>query len=296
MFYLLKIMRVLARLVNNEKHRPCGPGRGEAMAASGHSDGTVGKALALLDDVASIGRPVRFSDLLARGAYPKATLHRLLQTLTSQGMLAYDAEAHSYRPGLRLVRLAHAAWAQSSLAPIARDHLDALSKQTGLTVHLAQLDAGHVLYVDKRNAAWPIDMFSQAGKIGPAYCTGIGKALLAFLDPPALEAALERQAFHRFTPATITDAPTLRVELDRVRARGLAFDREEHEPGIICLAAPILSAGGRALGALSITTTTERHRPGALEAMAPALVGTAGAIAADAADWLFPEPADITKE
>lgn len=266
------------------------------MAVSGHSDGTVGKALALLDDVATIGRPVRFSDLLARGAFPKATLHRLLQTLTSQGMLAYDPEAHSYRPGLRLVRLAHAAWAQSSLAPIARRHLDALSQKTGLTVHLAQLDSGHVLYVDKRNAARPVDMFSQAGKIGPAYCTGVGKALLAWLEPAALETALDRQAFHRFTGATITDAEALRAELALIRARGLAIDREEHEPGIICLAAPILTAGGRALGALSITTTTERHRLPALEAMAPALRATAGAIAADAADWQFPEPGDIAKE
>jgi IclR family transcriptional regulator, KDG regulon repressor len=260
------------------------------MDVSGHSDGTVGKALGLLDAVAAAGRPVRFSDLLAGGSFPKATLHRLLQTLTSQGMLAYDPATHSYRPGLRLVRLAHAAWAQSSLAPIARPHLDALSARTGLTVHLAQLDGGHVLYVDKRNAARPVDMFSQAGKIGPAYCTGVGKVLLAWLEPAALEAALDRQAFHRFTPATLTDPEALRAELAAIRGRGLALDREEHEPGIICLAAPILTVRGRALGALSITTTTERHTRAALEAMAPALRSTARAIADDAADWLFPEP------
>lgn len=260
------------------------------MAGTGHGDGTVGKALALLDDVAATGGPVRFSDLLLRNAYPKATLHRLLQTLTNQGMLAHDPVTHSYRPGLRLVRLAHSAWAQSSLAPIARRHLDRLSARTGLTVHLAQLDGGHVLYVDKRNAARPIDMFSQAGKIGPAYCTGVGKAMLAWLEPAALDAALARQAFHRFTPATLTGPEALRAELAAIRDLGLALDREEHEPGIICLAAPVLSQRGRVLGAISITTTTERDGLAALEGLAPELQATAKAIASEAADWLFPEP------
>ena len=68
-----------------------------------------------------------------------------------------------------------------SLAQVARPYLDALSAEVGETVHLAQLDHGQVLYVDKRNARQPIEMFSQAGKVGPAYCTGVGKAMLAHL-------------------------------------------------------------------------------------------------------------------
>ena len=261
------------------------------MAQPDKSDGTVGKALALLQDIAEGGRPVRFAELLARNPYPKATLHRLLQTLASQGMIAHDPVAHTYRPGLRLVRLAHAAWAQSSLAPLARPHLDALAARTGETVHLAQLDGGHVLYVDKRNAARPVEMFSQAGKIGPAYCTGVGKALLAWLDPPALEAALARQAFHRFTAATVGDAAALREELARIRAEGLAWDREEHEPGIVCVAAPILSAAGRPLGALSITGTTDRLGLDGLAALAPDLRAAARAVAAEAEAWRFPDAA-----
>jgi DNA-binding IclR family transcriptional regulator len=67
-------------------------------------------------------------------------------------MLSFDPERQTYAPGLRLVRLAHAAWQASSLAPIARPYLDELSRATGETVHLAQLDGGQVLYVDKRNA------------------------------------------------------------------------------------------------------------------------------------------------
>ena len=129
--------------------------------------------------------------------YPKATLFRFLQTLVSQGMLSLDPETSSYSLGVRLVRLAHAAWKQSSLAPVARPFLDALSAEMGETVHLAQLDGAHVLYVDKRNARVPIEMFSQAGKVGPAYCTGVGKAMLAFLPADQLGRLMPQMAFHR---------------------------------------------------------------------------------------------------
>lgn len=259
------------------------------MTTATGADGTVGKALDVLEQVAAFGRPVRFSDLLADSAYPKATLYRLLQTLTHQGMLAHDPATGSYSPGLRLVRLAHAAWASSSLAPVARPWLDALAAETGETIHLAQLDQGMVLYVDKRNAARPVEMFSSAGKVGPAHCTGVGKAMLAFLPEPDLDAAISRQSFHAFTPATLDTPDKLRAELAAIRARGHAFDREEHEPGIICCAVPILTRAGRVIGALSLTSTTRRTTLAALESQAGRLKDIAAAIAGAAEDWRFPE-------
>ena len=228
------------------------------MATRATGDGTVGKALEVLDQVASFGRPVRFGELLDQSRFPKATLYRFVQTLTNQGMLAFDAERQTYAPGLRLVRLAHAAWDQSSLAPVARPFLDALSAEIGETVHLAQLDGGQVLYVDKRNARDPIEMFSQAGKVGPAYCTGVGKAMLAYLGAEALNDALDQQSFHRFTEHTLATRTALREALHKIRARGFAFDREEHEPGIICVAVPIVTVNGRLLGAMSVTSSTAR--------------------------------------
>lgn len=260
------------------------------MGANEPGDGTVGKALDVLDMVASAGRPQRFSDLVPASPYPKATLYRLLKSLVHQGMLACDPETGAYSPGLRLVRLAHAAWAQSSLAPIARPFVDALSAATGETIHLAQLEQGQVLYVDKRNAARPVEMFAQAGKVGPAYCTGVGKAMLAWLDPAALDAALLRQSFHRFTDTTLTTRAALTAELAAIRARGFAFDREEHEPGIICVAAPILTQAGRVIGALSVTSTTARMTVDEMaDRLAPAIRDTAAEIAWSAESWRFPE-------
>lgn len=255
----------------------------------GEGDGTVGKALDVLDRVAAFGRPVRFVELLPDSPYPKPTLYRLVQTLTSQGMLTHDTERGTYALGVRLVRLAHAAWKQSSLAPLARPHIDALSAEVGETVHLAQLDNAQVLYVDKRNARQPIEMFSQAGKVGPAYCTGVGKAMLAFLPEPALARALRQQSFHRFTPETLTTEATLRAELAAIRSRGHAYDREEHEAGIICVAVPILSQGGSVLGAMSVTGSTSRTTLAVLDSLVPRIRAAARAISAEAESWRFPE-------
>ncbi len=253
------------------------------------SDGTVGKALDVLDLVVSHGRPARFSDLLEASPFPRATLHRLLQTLTSQGLLTQDPTDQSYRPGLRLVRLAHAAWAQSSLAPVARAWIDRLADDLGKTIHLAELDQGQVLYIDKRDARSPVRMFSQAGKVGPAYCTAVGKAMLAHLDPAALEAALRQQSFHAFTARSHTSRTTLAEDLARIRARGHALDDEEHEAGIICAAVPILSTAGRVIGALSVTATTAQTTLATLEALVPQLRDAARDIAREAEVWRFPE-------
>lgn len=258
------------------------------MSSQANKDGTVGKALEILDDVAAFGRPVRFNDLLANSKHPKATLYRLMQTLTNQGMLDFNPDHQTYAPGVRLVRLAHSAWQQSSLAPIAKPAVDRLSKTLKQTIHLAQLDNGQVLYVDKRDASRPIEMFSQAGKVGPGYCTGVGKAMLAFLDQEKQAKALAQQAFYAFTENTITDCDKLCAELSEIRKTGVSFDKEEHEPNIICVAVPILADSGHVLGGLSITSSTNRTTINDLKDFAPQMKLAAKEIATASENWQFP--------
>jgi DNA-binding IclR family transcriptional regulator len=252
-------------------------------------DGTVGKALEVLDQIAAFGRPVRFGEVLDASPYPKATLYRLVQTLTRQRILSYDPDRQAYAPGMRLVRLAHAAWRQASLAPIARPYLDQISQDIDHTIHLAQLDAGQVLYVDKRNAPNPIEMYSQAGKVGPAYCTGVGKAMMAYLSEPDLSRILSQQSYHRFTDQTLCDEASLRAELQQIRERGYAFDNEEHERNIICVAMPILTLSGRVLGALSITSSINRTSLAELEKLVPQLRQITRRISEEAESWHFPD-------
>ncbi|MEX3017888.1 IclR family transcriptional regulator [Gymnodinialimonas hymeniacidonis] len=267
-------------------------GKPVASEASDSSDGTVGKALTVLDTVASYGRPVRFGELLADSPFPKATLYRLMQVLTKQSMLTYDPDRQTYAPGLRLVRLAHSAWQSASLAPVARPYLEALSAEVGETVHLAQLDGGQVLYVDKINARDPLQMYSQAGKVGPVYCTGVGKAMAAFLPAADQEKLLLQQSYHPFTAHTLSTPDDLRAELHAIVERGHAYDREEHEPGIICVAVPIITRAGRVLGAVSVTSSTERTSLDGLDAHLPRINDAVSSIAGEAQDWRFPDAAE----
>lgn len=252
------------------------------------ADGTVGKALQVLDQVAEFGRPVRFSELLHASPFPKPTLYRFVQTLTNQGMLAFDSDRQTYAPGVRLVRLAHSAWRNSSLAAVARPFIDALAGEVPETVHLAQLDNGHVLFVDKRQATTQFETWAQAGKVAPGYCTGVGKAILAHLSEDQLARAMRHQAFEPNTQATITDVASLTTELECIRRDGVAFDRQEHEQGIISIAAPILTKTKRPIGAVSIATATTRRDLEGLDDFRSALLHATQAIGAEAEAWHFP--------
>lgn len=253
-----------------------------------NKDGTVGKALEILDLVAGLGRPARFTELLSLSPHPKATLYRFLQTLTNQGMLTYDDDRQSYSLGLRLVRLAHSAWKSASLAPVAEHILDELAHEVGETIHLAQMENGQVLFVDKRRATALFETQAQAGRVAPAHCTGVGKAILAYMSPERLERALKQQAFVKYTPASHMDRQSLMDEFDEIRESGVAFDREEHEQGIISIAAPILLQTGKVVGAISIATSTNRHTLKDLEDFKPALIRATQLIGDAATVWQFP--------
>lgn len=252
-------------------------------------DGTVGKALEILDSVAQFDHGARFSDLQEICDFPKATLYRFLQILTNQGMLHYDEESRSYRVGLRLVRMAHKAWQQSSLAPIAAKILSDLADEAKETIHLAQMEAGQVLFIDKYRTSSRFDTLAQAGRIAPAHCTGVGKAILAHLNPRRFEEAMSQQNFAPLTAATHQSAESLIAELEVIRAEGVAFDREEHEQGIISIAAPIITETGGVLGAVSIATTTTRHSLDSLLAFKPPLITATNEIGQAASAWQFPQ-------
>lgn len=258
------------------------------MTAAPTGSGTVKKALVVLEQVASFERPVRFSEVLEISDFPKGTLYRLMRTLADQSMLSFNPEDQTYNVGVRLIRLAHSAWKNASLAPIARPFIESLAAEVGETIHLAQIDNGQVLFIDKLQAADRSDTLAKAGKVAPAYCTGVGKAMLAFMAPKRVELALQQQAYFKYTPSTHGSPDTLIPELQQIRDDGIAFDREEHEQGIISIAAPILSENGRVLGAVSVATSTTHHSLKSLNAFREPLVKTTEKIGAEATSWQFP--------
>lgn len=255
---------------------------------TGSGTGTLGKAIAVLETVALADRPMRFTDVLAVSDQPRGTLHRQLSHLVQEGLLELRPD-HSYTPGLRLLKLASASWARNEFRAVAAPFLEALHRQTGETVHLGVLRGREIIYLDKVESRQAVRMNSQIGNASPVYCTGVGKAALSTLDDEALEMILSGMDLRRFTPQTITDRAALLVELDTIRRSGIAFDREEHEPGIRCAAAPVFDAGRALVAGVSVTGPAYRVGQDRLDGWAPLVRDAARAIMADLSARLGPQ-------
>ena len=242
--------------------------------------GTLGKVLAVLETVVSADRPLRFSDILALSGQPRGTLHRQLSHLVEEGMLTQDRELR-YEPGLRLLKFAHRSWSKNRFRAVAQPHLRRLHEETGETVHLGVLRGTEIVYVDKVESWQTVRMESQIGSASPVYCTGLGKAALCALPPARLAEVLDALVFQRFTASTHLSAASLTRDLDAARARGYAFDREEHEAEIRCVAAPIHDAGFDLVAAISVTGPAYRVSMEQLEAWAEPVRRAAVAISED---------------
>ena len=250
--------------------------------------GTLGKAMAVLETVALADGPMRFTDVLGVSGQPRGTLHRQLSHLVQEGLLDLNGD-HAYVPGLRLLKLASASWARNELRMVAAPFLEALHGETGETVHLGVLRGREIIYLDKVESRQAVRMNSQIGNASPAYCTGVGKAALSTFDGPALDAVLSGLEYHRFTPATIIGRAALLAELEAIRHTGIAFDREEHEPGIRCVAAPVFDKGRTLAAGISVTGPAYRVGEERLEGWAPLVREAARAIIAELPARLGPQ-------
>ncbi|NWF69698.1 MAG: ATP-binding cassette domain-containing protein [Chloroflexi bacterium] len=135
-----------------------------------------------------------------------------------------------------------------------------LRDQLHETVHLAVLEreAMRLLYLDKFGGEQSIAMMSRTGGTAPLTCTGLGKVLLAYEPSAQVEAWFKQQTIPAFTETTITDSATLMRELSAIRENGFGLDREEHERGIRCIAAPVYGETGEVIAAISVTGSSER--------------------------------------
>ena len=214
--------------------------------------GTLGKAMEVLNIVATSPAPLRFTEILAQSEQPRGTLHRQLTNLLEEGLLTVNRD-HSYELGLKLLSLASKAWSGNQFRMIAEPHLTHLHEQTGETVHLGVLKGSEVIYLDKVEGSQAVRMYSQIGNASPAFCTGVGKAALSCLPDNILDAVLEEMPLRRFTEHTLDTADALKRDIEIIRREGIAYDREEHEVGIRCVAAPIHSRDLKFIAGVSVT-------------------------------------------
>ena len=217
-----------------------------------HSVPAVQRALSLLEVLAKSRNGLSLAQLARMLRTPRSSTHRLLLTLERPGFLVRNAQTHRYMFGLKLFSLASMALPKTQLREEAAPFLHSLMERTRLTVHLAVMEGNQGVIVGKIEPPGLLRIATWVGKFVDLHCTGVGKAILAYLSEEALNNLAREQGLPRYNSGTITSLRKLKVALAVVRDLGYAFENEEAEYGFRCVGAPIFGFTGDVLAAVSV--------------------------------------------
>ena len=218
---------------------------------------SVDRAMQLLQELAELGGCAPLSTLARQMGLSRSTVHGLLATLRYHGMVSQDDQGN-YVLGIRLFELGYRAVSRLDLRIAAGPILQQLVDEFMETVHLVVSDGPHVVYIDKRESPQSMQIVSRIGQRLPAYCTAVGKAILAFKPEDELEQLLASASLIPLTRNTITDRELLKMHLHQVRLQGYALDQEEIAEGLRCAGAPIFDYTSQVVGAVSISGPSVR--------------------------------------
>jgi len=236
---------------------------------------TLVRGLDLLDQV--IDGPVKLAELSQRMGLTRSTTHRLANALIDRGFLTF-LPREGYLLGPKLLQLGFLAQGQADIVQIARPRIEELAAQTEDTVHFGRLDSDLALYLDKIPGRRRVDISSRIGDRQPLSSTGLGKALL--LDDSEARWVAIFEAEH--PPGA--RRPDFDVWMDRMRgyvASGHAYDLEENEDLIRCVAAPVRDASGRIVGAISVSSAAQYMDDDRMQTLSVDVRGTAERISRD---------------
>jgi len=209
-------------------------------------------------EILSRYKSINLEQLSKETDLPKATLLRFITTLTSLGYVFRDPH-DQYSLTLKMFSVGSHSLEHMDLIRIARPIAEELAETTGETVHMGILEEDAATYVLKIESKYTIRMHSRIGKSIPLYCTSIGKILLAGFTDEECAAYILKTKLIPFTPNTIKTASALKTEINTTIKNQYAFDREEHELGISCIASPVRDYTGATVSALSVSWPMFRY-------------------------------------
>jgi DNA-binding IclR family transcriptional regulator len=218
------------------------------------------RALRILDVLAAEGQ-LAPSEISARLALHKSTVHRLLAVLELNHYVDRSQANGMYSLGLKLIELGTRASSRLDLCELAGPILDRLMEQTGETAHIGILNHGAVISVADSESYKTLRTPSTVGRRTPVHCSSQGKVLLAELSAGEVRKFLRRNGLKPFTRHTIRNVSGLQRELVQVREQGYAIDDQEFEEGLKCIGAPIRDHTGNVVAALSIAGPAMRLQP-----------------------------------
>ena len=212
---------------------------------------SVSRAIALLKAFDDVHPEWSLGDLSDHAGLNKTTVHRLLSALESEGLIVRTTKSGHYRLGPELITLGGSAMRSNALRSAARPELESLARETGESVVLEILMGAHTLILDSASTSDPMSVSQEIGAKLPIHATSTGKILLA-LGPQCEIDRITGSPLAALTPNTITDAKTLRKQLETIRRQGYAQSGGELEIGFVSIAAPILDQDREIAGALGI--------------------------------------------
>ena len=227
------------------------------------------KAFALLRAFQRPDEALTSAELSRRVGVPEASGYRLIQSLEAAGAVARDSRG---RYVSRWTARSDDVPGGPRVSARVQQILDDLAARFGATAHAGVLERGMVTYVGKASAPSAVSVPTRLGAQQEAYCSALGKVLLAALDAAALEAYLREGELIALTENTITDPARFRAEIEAVRVRGFALDEGETHPQLACIAAPLRTAAGQVVASISIVDHFDRMDGERREAARGALV------------------------
>lgn len=229
------------------------------------------RAFDILEALARSRGPMGLTDLAQATSMSKSTVHRILGTMLDRGYAEKTLEG-LYTIGPKMFDTLSYHINSLELTTEAKPYLALLKRTLGLTAHLGILDGGYVSYIEKEAPDWGEDAYTTVGYRSPAYCSSMGKCLLACLSREQLEEVLYDYEFKAYTPNTFTRKDEFARYLHRVRKQGWAIDDEEYELGHRCIAAPVFNYRGDAIAAVGVSGTIETIADNRIEQIAQQVV------------------------
>jgi len=219
---------------------------------------SLSRGLSILSALSETRSPLNLTELSHRLRLTKSTIQRLTFTLQSLGYVDRDRETKRFRLGPKTLSVGLSVIRDLDLKKVAFPFLEKTSKEIGETVNLAILDGTDIVYVERIKTEQILNINLQIGSRLPAYCTSMGKAMLAFLPEDRLQEILKKMDLRPVTPYTITCKGDLRKELKKVKARGFATNNEELSLGLRSVAAPVRNFKGEVIAAVNIAVPSIR--------------------------------------
>ena len=218
----------------------------------------VERALAMLEAVARRAGGLTNAELSRKLKIPKSSASYLLRTLEHHGYLRREAESGRYRLGVKVLALSEGVLSGLDIRQVALPILRHLVEHVHLTCHLAILDRGEAVYIEKVEAPGFIKMDTWVGRRMDVHATSVGKALIAWLPEEEVAVLARQRGLRKRTPKTITVLSRLHKELEKVRERAYAVDDEENNLGVRCVAAPIFNSEGGVEASLGVSGATNQ--------------------------------------